>query len=94
MIFFRDADKELKALGFEKYEENDIGVTYHKTVPEHLYIHVLYIGHKHDGYDVFQSYQMNPNSEDFNNCVGLTYKEMGIAMKKYKEMKRKYKWKG
>lgn len=37
---------------------------------------------------------MNPNSEGFNNCVGLTYKEMRMAMKKYKEMKIKYKWKG
>ena len=94
MMFFRDADQELKALGFKKYKETDVGVSYHKTVPEHLYIHVLYIGHKHDGYDVFQSYQLNPNSEGFNNCVGLTYKEMRMAMKKYKEMKRKYKWKG
>lgn len=43
-MFFRSADDELRLLGFEKYEENRKGVTFHKSVPEHLFIHVLYIG--------------------------------------------------
>lgn len=32
------------------------------------------------------------NADGFNNIVGLTYEETKLIMKKYRQMKRKYKW--
>lgn len=89
---FKKADKLLKRLGFEKIEENKFGVSYRKENKEYNFAQRLDIGHKADGNHLFQSYVEGINSEGFNNCVGVTYPEIRAVMKKYRELKRKYRW--
>ena len=96
-MLFKNADKELEKLGFVKEcrsgnEECEYGVSYIKRVPEYNYNQILSIICKSNGGHLIQSYEEKVNSDKFNNCVGLTYKEMKAAMSKYREMKRKYKW--
>lgn len=89
---FKNADKLLEKLGFEKIEESKFGVSYRKENKEYNFIQRLDICHKASGNHLFQSYVEGINSDGFNNCVGLTYPEMKVAMKKYQELKRKYRW--
>lgn len=96
-MLFKSADRELEEFGFvkecdEDNKESKYGVSYIKNVPEYNYKQILAIMCKSNGRHLIQSYEESVNSDGFNNCVGLTYKEMKAAMRKYREMKRKYKW--
>lgn len=97
LMLFKSADRELEDLGFvkecdEDNKESKYGVSYIKNVPEYNYKQILSIMCKSNGRHLIQSYEEKVNSDGFNNCVGLTYKEMKAAMQKYREMKRKYRW--
>lgn len=93
---FKNVDEKLKDLGFVKVEnENEYGACYMRNVPidnDDSYIHRLDILHKVSGKHIIQSYQENVNSDGFNNMVGLSYEVTKLAMKKYRQLKRKYKW--
>lgn len=89
---FKKADKLLKRLGFEKIGENEFGVSYRKEIKKYNFTQRLDIGHKADGNHLIQSYVEGINSEGFNNCVGVTYPETKAIMKKFRELKRKYRW--
>lgn len=95
MNMFKSIDEQLKDLGFYKLASDDekedyYGVCYRKD--RGIYVQRLDIRHKANGRHIIQSYQEGINSDGFNNVVGLTYKETKLAMKKYKQLKRKYKW--
>ena len=85
-------DKKFEKLGFAKILENKFGVEYNKYIEEFDYNHVIMILHKKSGEHIIQSYQRQLNSDGFNNCIGMTFKETKLAAKKFKEMKRKYRW--
>lgn len=85
-------DKKLEKLGFIKRVENKHGAAYTRANDEYSYIHCLVILRKANGDHIIQSYQRRVNSNGFNNVVGLTYKEMKLALKKYRHLKRKYRW--
>lgn len=93
---FKSADKMMEELGFEKLEgddaESQYGASYRRKNEKHQYVQRLDILHKASGSHLVQSYVEGTNSDGFNNCVGLTYKEMKATMKKYMELKRKYRW--
>lgn len=93
---FKSVDEKLKDLGFEKAEKEDkFGACYMRVVPinsDDSYVHRLDILHKASGKHIIQSYQENVNSDGFNNMVGLSYEATKLAMKKYRQLKRKYKW--
>lgn len=75
--------------------EDKFGVFYKRVVPINnyeSYIHRLDILHKANGNHLIQSYQEGVNSDGFNNMVGLDCKTTKLAMKKYRQLKRKYKW--
>ena len=91
-MMFKKAEKLLKELGFYKVEESEYGASYHKEVKDYKFVQRLDISHKASGNHLFQSYVEGTNSDGFNNCVGLTYPEMKAVMKKYRELKRKYRW--
>lgn len=91
---FKSVDEKLQDIGFYKIEENEYGVSYHRNIEKFNYIHRLDIMHKASGKHIIQSYQEGANSYGFNNGVGLEYLEMKLALKKYKQLKRKYKWCG
>ena len=88
-------DRKLSKLGFNKTEENEHGVYYARNISasRYDYVHVVCIIHKQNGNHLIQSYQKDVNSDKFNNVVGLTYLETKLIMKKYRQMKRKYRWK-
>lgn len=100
MKLFKSIDEKFKELGFEKVSdegetENKLGVCYRKNVFTNIgnhYIHRLDILHKASGNHLIQSYQEGVNSDGFNNMVGLDYKTTKLVMKKYRQLKRKYKW--
>lgn len=94
MIFKDNVDKKLEKLGFVAVEsENEYGACYRREVSEFNYIQRLDIIHKANGRHLIQSYQESVNSDGFNNVVGLTYEEAKLAMRKYRQLKRKYRWK-
>lgn len=93
MKLFKSVDDKLKDLGFEKMNENEYGVTYEKEISVGgKYRHVISIVQKSNGNHLIQSYEKEINSDKLNNAVGLTYKETKLAMKKYRQLKRKHKW--
>ena len=85
-------DKKLKKMGFEKEYENKYGAGFYRKDEKHSYIQILEIYHKRSGNHLIVSYQQDVNKEGLNNAVGLTYEEVKLAIKKYKQLSRKYKW--
>ncbi len=94
---FESIDKKLEKIGFVKLhgenEESRYGVYYRKKIEKFGYYQRLDIVHKKSGRHLIMSYQEDINSDKLNNSVGLTYKETKLAMKKYRQTKRKYGWK-
>lgn len=89
-------DEKLRKLGFEQLKddpENKYGVSYIRSNKRFEYIHRVDIVHKANGKHLILSYENNVNSDMYNNVVGLTYNELKLFMAKYREMKRKYRWK-
>ena len=91
-MLFVNADKVMEKLGFEKIEEIGTGASYCRKNGEFNFVQRLDIVHKKNGNHLIQSYVCGTNSDGFNNCVGITYPEMKAVMKKYRELKRKYRW--
>ena len=96
-MFKNNVDKKLEKLGFVKdivtESENKYGVCYRRETSEFNYIQRLDILPKANGRHLIQSYQEGLNADGFNNAVGLTYEETKLAMRKYRQLKRKYRWK-
>ena len=93
MKLFKSVDERLKDLGFIKAKnDSKYGAFYIREITELGYIQCLDILHKASGKHLIQSYQEGTNSDGFNNVVGLTYEETKLAMKKYRQLKRKYEW--
>lgn len=95
MKLFKSVDDKLKDLGFEKNDEDKYGVSYSRVISineNNKYTHNLDILHKASGNHIIQSYEEGLNNDGFNNMVGLNYKTTKLAMKKYRQLKRKYKW--
>lgn len=91
-MLFVKADRKMERLGFEKIEESKFGASYRKENKEYNFTQRLDIVHKNNGNHIIQSYVEGTNSEGFNNCVGLSYPEIKSILKKYRELKRKYRW--
>lgn len=102
-MIFESIDKKLRKIGFIKvYEdrghgrfvsEDEYGVSYERQIEKYGYTQVLDIRHKASGKHLIQSFQKDVNVDGFNNTVGLTYEETKLAMRKYRQMKRRYNWK-
>lgn len=91
---FKSVDDRLKELGFEKKNpDNEFGVSYTKRYSDYdYYVQHLDILYKKSGRHVIQSYEKPINISGDTNAVGLTYEETKLAMKKYRQLRRKYKW--
>ena len=92
MKIFKSVDERLKDLGFKKLDEDNFGVSYVKDVKKYGFRQRLDIIHKESGKHLIHSYQEGMNSDGFNNVVGLSYEETKLAIKKYRQLKRKYEW--
>jgi len=91
MKVFKTVDDKFKNIGFEKVSESDYAVSYERKNEEYSYTQCLDICHKASGRHIVQSYdkELFDNKKIGNTCVGLTYYEMKLVMKKM----RKKKWK-
>ena len=89
---FNLVDRKLKKNGWLKKEESEFGALYIRRNEKYNYMQCLSIMHKKNKNHIIQSYQQEVNSDGFNNCVGLDYNDMKLALRKYRQLKRKYRW--
>lgn len=84
MKLFKTTDEKIEALGFTKTEENQNVVRYIRVGK---FTHVVDILHKANGNDIIQSFDKDLFDEKCvgNTCVGLTYKEAKLFLKKMKK---------
>lgn len=88
----KSVDKQFEDLGFVKVSENDSFCAYRRFNVKYSYNQRLDIIKKKTGKHIIQSYEEEPNSDDFSNVVGLEEKEASLAVRKLREMRRKHKW--
>lgn len=85
---FKNIDKKFEEIGFVKIKENKYGVEYEREDKQYNYTQTLGIYHKASGNHIIQSY--DKNLEDTKGigcaCVGLTYYETKLALKKMKQL--------
>lgn len=81
-------DKKFEKIGFVKVRDNQYGATYERQNAEYGYTQVLDILHKATGRHIVQSYDKEIfDAEGIGNtCIGLTYYEMKLALKKMKKL--------
>lgn len=85
---FCNIDKKFEKIGFIKVEEDKYGVIYERKNEKHNYTQVLAILHKASGRHIVQSYDKELMDSKLigNTCVGLTYQEMKLILKKMKKL--------
>ena len=90
MKIFKNIDEKFEDIGFKKVKDDRYSVTYERYNEKYKYMQVLDICHKkEDGRHIIQSYDKDlfDNRGIGNTCVGLTYYETKLALKKMKKKK-------
>ena len=84
-------DKKIEKLGFHKENDNEFRVEYTRKNRQYKYVQVVSILHKQSGKHIIQSYDKYSFDKDGvgNTCVGLTYTETKLFLKKMKYKKWK-----
>jgi hypothetical protein len=85
MKLFKSVDEKLLEIGFVKEVDDDYCVSYVRK--KYAYTQCLDILHKANGLHIIQSYDRDLIDAKLigNTCVGLTYYEMKLAMKKMRQ---------
>ena len=85
---FKNIDKKFEEIGFIKVSEDKYGARYERKDERHNYTQVLAILHKASGRHIVQSYDkcLMDSKMIGNTCVGLSYYEMKLALKKMKQL--------
>ena len=88
---FKTIDDKFFEIGFRKIQDDKYAATYERRNERYNFTQVLTIGHKDSGRHIVQSYDKDlfDDKKIGNTCVGLTYYEMKLALKKM----RKKGWK-
>ena len=88
IIMFNNIDKKFEEIGFIKVSEDKYGARYERKDEVHSYTQVLAILHKTSGRHIVQSYDKDLMDSKMigNTCVGLSYYEMKLALKKMKQL--------
>lgn len=86
MKLFKTIDEKIMDLGFTKEKEDKYGVRYIRKKDK--YTQFVDILHKASGRHLLQSYDpdLGDNQNIGNTCVGLTYTEMKLFVKKMAKM--------
>lgn len=86
---FNNVDKKLAKLGFEKIKDNPLIVSYERYNSIHKYTQKVNLCHKRTSESIIQSYDKDlfDSKNIGNTCVGLTYKEAKLFLKKMKNKK-------
>lgn len=84
---FKSIDEKFEDIGFKKVNDSEHSVIYERTNEKYYYTQVLAIHHKQSGEHIIQSYDKNlfDIKNIGNTCVGLTYHETKLALKKMKQ---------
>lgn len=87
MKLFKTIDERFKEIGFDKLRDGDYIVSYERYVKEYDYTERLDIVHKASGRHIVQCYDPDLfDAEGIGNCcIGMTYYEMRLAMKKMQQ---------
>lgn len=85
---FKSIDKKFEEIGFKKVSEDKYGARYERENWRHNFTQVLDILHKSNGRHVVQSYdkELMDVENIGNTCVGLTYYEMKLVLKKMRKL--------
>ncbi len=88
----RRTDRQFAKLGFELDHENKYGAIYRKDLGK--YYHTILIFHKLSAkgkvtYEI-ESFRDDINANGMNDSLPMTKKEAKLALKKLKEIKRRY----
>lgn len=85
---FKSIDKKFEEIGFIKVKEDKYGVSYERKDMYHNFTQVLDILHKTSGRHIVQSYDkdLTDTKGIGNTCVGLSYYEMKLVLKKMKQL--------
>ena len=85
---FKNIDKKFEEIGFIKTREDKYGVFYERINTKYNYTQELAILHKSSGNHIVQSYdkELFDNKCVGNTCVGLTYYEMKLILKKMRQL--------
>ena len=85
---FKSIDKKFEEIGFIKVDDDKHIVTYERKNEKHNYTQVLGITYKSNGKHIIQSYDKDLMDSKIigDTCIGLTYYEMKLALKKMKQL--------
>lgn len=85
MKIIKSIDDKLEEIGFKKIRDNEYIVSYERELD--TYTQTIDICHKANNNHIVQSYDKNlfDNRGIGNVCVGLTYYEMKLILKKMKK---------
>ena len=85
---FKNVDKMFEEISFIKVNDDKYGVTYERNNIECNFTQVLAILHKASGRHIIQSYDKDlaDTKGIGNTCVGLSYYETKLALKKMKKL--------
>ena len=85
---FKSIDKKFEEIGFIKVDDDRHIVAYERKNENPNYTQVLGIIYKSNGRHIVQSYDKDLMDSKMigNTCVGLTYYEMKLALKKMKQL--------
>ncbi len=75
-------DNRFQKIGFIKHSDTDLCVIYEKWITDYEYIQVIEISHRKNMPNLIISYQKDVNKDGFNNTVGLSKKEVMLAILK------------
>lgn len=85
---FKSVDKKLEEIGLKKqYDKNNIVLYIRDVSYPRKYRQAVVIIHKDNGETILQSYDVNLYDDKGigNSCVGLTYYELKLLIKKMKQ---------
>lgn len=85
MCFLKSVDEKIANLGFIKTREDSYGVSYVRYMDG--FCQIVDLLHKASGRHLLQSYDKDLMDENTigNTCVGLTYKEAKLFIRKMKQ---------
>ena len=87
MLLLKSVDDKLADIGFRKVEDDYYHVRYERKNEKHNFTQVLTILHKISGRHIILSYDRDLfDVKDIGNtCIGLTYYETKLILKKMKK---------
>lgn len=93
MKLFKSIDEKLNEIGFTKVADNKYGAEYERYNEAYGYTQCVDLLHKLSGRHIIQSYdkELFDEKKIGNTCVGLTYYEMKLFLKKMRKIGLKSK---